>query len=69
MAFKSMITNFVLVYLDNIIVYSKNLVDQFGHLREVFIKSREYGVSLNIIKCVFSTSQGKFLGHIVSKDG
>ena len=68
-AFKNMIGRFVLVYLDDIIVYSKNISDHFGHLRQVFIRCREYGVSLNPRKCVFATNQGKFLGHIVSKDG
>ena len=46
MAFKNMIERFVLVYLDDIIVYSKNVEDYFGHLRQVFITCREFGVSL-----------------------
>jgi len=33
MAFKNMIERFVLVYLDDIIVYSKNVEDHFDHLR------------------------------------
>ena len=66
---KNMIEKFVLVYLDDIIVYSKNVIDHFGHLRKVFIRCREYGVSLNSRKCIFATNQGKLLGHIVSKDG
>lgn len=33
MAFKNMIEKFVLVYLDNIIVYSKNVEDHFGHMK------------------------------------
>ena len=56
MAFKSMLEKFVLVYLDDIIVYSKNMAYHFGHLRKVFIKCREYGVSVNPSKCVFSTN-------------
>ena len=69
MAFKNMIEKFVLVYIDDIIVNSKNVIDHFGHLRKVFLRRREYGVPLNPNKCVFSTNQGKFLGHIISKDG
>ena len=56
-------------YLDEIIVYSKNVLDQFGHLKQVFIKCMEYGVSLNLRKYVFVTNQGKLLGHILSRDG
>lgn len=69
MAFKNMIERLVLVYLDNIIMYSKNVAGHFGHLKQVFIRCREYGVSLNPSKCIFSTNQGKLLGHIVSKYG
>lgn len=69
MAFKSILEKFVLVYLDDIIVYLKNVEDHFGNLRQVFIKCKEYGVSLNPSKCVFTTSQERFQGHIVSMDG
>ena len=69
MVFKKMIEKFVLVYLDDIIVYSKNVADHFDHLRKVFLRCREFGVSLNLGKRVFTTNQEKLLGHIVSKDG
>ena len=69
MAFKNMIERFVLVYLDDITVYSKNVAYHFGHLKQVFIRCREYGVSLKPIKYVFATNQGKLLGYIVSKEG
>ena len=58
----------MLIYLDDIIVYSKHATKHFDHPRKVFIKCREYGVSLNPKKCVFSTNQGK-LGYIVLRDG
>ena len=64
-----MIDKFVLIYLDDIRIYSKNVEDHFDHLRQVFPRCREFGVSLNPSKCIFSTSQGKLLGHIVSEDG
>lgn len=69
MPFKNMIERFVLVYLDDITLCSKNVVNHLGHFRQVFIRCREYGVSLNLSKCVFATNQGKNLRHIVSKDG
>ena len=39
-AFKSMLEKFVLVYLDDITMYSKNEIDHFGHLIQVLIKCR-----------------------------
>lgn len=47
MAFKGVLENFVLIYLNDIIVYSKHAIDHFDHSRKVFIKCREYGISLN----------------------
>lgn len=68
MTFKNMIEKIVLVYLDDITIYSRSVIDHFGHLREVLIKCRDFCVYLNPLKYVFSTNQGNFLGHIVSKD-
>ena len=39
------------------------------HLRQVFIKCRKYGISLNPKKSLFGLEEGKILGHIISKDG
>lgn len=47
MAFKNMFEIFLLVYLDDITVYPTNVMDHFGHLRQVFLKCKEFGVSLN----------------------
>lgn len=40
MAFNNMLEILKLVYLDDITVYSKNVVDHFGHLKKVFTKCR-----------------------------
>ena len=37
------------------------------HLRQIFERCRKYGISLNPKKCVFAVTEGKLLGHIVSK--
>ena len=52
MAFKNMIEKFVLVYLDDITIYSRSVIDHFGYLRQVSIKCREFGVSLNPSVCL-----------------
>ncbi|KAH9299884.1 hypothetical protein KI387_044107 [Taxus chinensis] len=69
MAFKGLINNVVLIYLDDITVFSKNAADHLSHLRQVFMRCRRFGVSLNPRKCIFLTHEGKLLGHIVSKEG
>ncbi|KAH9307129.1 hypothetical protein KI387_043801 [Taxus chinensis] len=69
MAFKGLIKKVVLVYLDDITVFSKNAADHLFHLRQVFQRCRRFGVSLNPKKCVFLAHKGKLLGHIVYREG
>ena len=58
---------FVVVYLDDIVVYSETLVDHVNHLRKVFSKLREYKLYVKKEKCEFCRQEVKFLGHWVSK--
>lgn len=39
------------------------------HLRQVFLKCKKYGISLNPKKNLVRLEEGKLLGHIISKDG
>ena len=56
---------FVLIYLDDLTVYSHSHHDHLKHLRKVFMKCRRYGISLNPKKSQFALNEGKLLGHIV----
>jgi hypothetical protein len=47
----------------------KKKEEHIHHLRQVFERCRLYGISLNLKKCLFVVSEGKLLGHIVSKEG
>ena len=58
----------VVIYMDNITVYSRWAKDHIRHLKRVFIKFRRYGISLNPRKSNFALEEGKFLGHIISKE-
>ena len=69
MAFHDFIDKFMVIYQDDLTTYSKKFEDHCGHLERIFIKALEYGVSLNPYKCSFGVTEGKLLGHIVSKDG
>jgi hypothetical protein len=68
-AFDDLIGNIIQVYLDDLTVYSKNRSDHFDHLKQVFLRCRKFGMSLNPKKFVFGVTQGKLLGHIVSNSG
>jgi hypothetical protein len=68
-AFRGLINQSVVVYLDDVTIFSKNKKDHLSHLRVVLERCRKYGISLNPKKSVFVVEQGKLLGFIVSKDG
>ena len=68
-AFMGLKDKFVLIYLDDLTVYSNNHEEHLKHLRRVFLKCRKFGISLNLKKSQFALSKGKLLGHIVSAKG
>jgi hypothetical protein len=60
---------FVVIYLDDSIVFSRYDKEHCYHLRKVFLKCRNFGLSLNPKKSLFAMKEGKLLGHIVSAEG
>jgi len=57
---------FVVIYLDDITVFSRSDKEHCEHLRKVFLKCKKLGLSLNPKKSLFTMQEGKLLGHIVS---
>jgi hypothetical protein len=68
-AFKDLIEKFMADYQYDLTFHSKLRERHFKHLRQVFERCRMYVISLNLKKCLFSISEGKILGHVVSKEG
>ena len=60
---------FMVIYLDDITVFSRSDKEHRCHLRKVFLKCRRFGLSLNPKKSLFAVMEGKLLGHIVSAEG
>jgi len=60
---------FVVIYLDDITVFSHSREDHIKHMERVLEKCRRFGISLNPKKSNFVVDEGKLLGHVVSKDG
>ncbi|GBG66114.1 hypothetical protein CBR_g55458 [Chara braunii] len=63
--FRAMLNRFVLVYLDDILVYSRSLEDHLGHLRRVLETLRLTKYKANRDKCEF-VQDLEYLGHFVS---
>ena len=57
-----------IIYLDDIILFSKTLEEHIEKLRSVFEKLAAAGLKLKLSKCEFFKLQVTYLGHIVSKD-
>jgi len=68
-AFKGLINKTVVVYLDDITVFSRKRSNHLCDLNQIFQRCKRYGISLNPKKSFFALDQGKLLGFIVSKDG
>ena len=66
-AFRGLVNHLVVVYLDDVNVYSKCQHDHINHLRKVFERCRKFEVSLNPKKTFFVVSEGILLGCVVSK--
>jgi hypothetical protein len=57
------------VYIDNMLVKTKDEENHLEDLEETFKTLRQYHMKLNPSKCVFGVSSGKFLGFMVSQRG
>jgi hypothetical protein len=60
---------FVVVFIDDILVYSKNEDDHIKHLHTVLQRLRDHRLYAKLSKCDFWLKEIKFLGHTISQDG
>ena len=66
---RAFIGRFVVVYFDDILIYSKSLEDHVTHLRAVFDALRAARLFGNLEKCTFCTDRVVFLGYVVTAQG
>ena len=59
------IDKFVLVYLDDVLVYSNNEDELKAHLCQVFDWLHDHKLQAKLKKCEFGKSHVKYLGHVV----
>ncbi|TQD86597.1 hypothetical protein C1H46_027863 [Malus baccata] len=67
--FQEYLDRFVIVFIDDILVYSKSESDHIRHLNLVLRKLREHQLYAKFSKCQFWLDQVAFLGHVVSAQG
>lgn len=64
--FRPFLRKFVLVFFDDILVYSKSIEAHISHLQHVFEQMRAHTLVAKLFKCCFGTSKVEYLGHFVS---
>ena len=67
--FMEYLDKFVVVYLDDILIYLKNKEEHAEHLRLVLMKLREHRLYAKFSKCEFWLPEVTYLGHVISAKG
>jgi hypothetical protein len=67
--FHPFLRHFVLVFFDDILIYSKTWQAHLAHVDQVLHLLSKHKLFLKQSKCGFGTSEVEYLGHIVGKDG
>jgi len=68
-ALKPFLDNFVIVYLDDILIFSNTVEEHEQHLRQVLRKLADHQLYAKASKCEFFRTEVDFRGHIVGADG
>jgi hypothetical protein len=69
LVFMPELDKFVVVFIDDILIYSKNTKDHRKHLRIVLTRLREHKLYAKFSKCKFWLKKVPFLGHVLSNEG
>ncbi len=64
-----MLDHYVIVYIDDILVYSETLQEHVQHVRSVLQRLIKYQLYAKLEKCEFHTTSVAFLGYIISQEG
>jgi hypothetical protein len=67
--FMDELDKFVIVFIDDILVYSKSIQEHEQHLRVVLEKLRIHRLYAKFSKCEFCLERVAFLGHILTTEG
>ena len=65
--FHDFLDKFVVVYIDDIVIYSANLEEHLEHLKLMFARLREHQLYVKQEKCEFAKTSIKFLGHVIEQ--
>ena len=61
--------SFVVVYLDDILIFSQTWEEHLHHIRRVLQTVRKHKLCANLEKCTFGMTQVQYLGYIIDEQG
>jgi hypothetical protein len=67
--FMDYLDKFVVVFIEDILIYSQSKEEHAGHLRMVLQILREHQLYAKLSKCKFWIDEVLYLGHIINKEG
>ena len=67
--FESQLGKNIKIYINDMVVKSKMVLEYLGDLQAIFQILRKYKLRLNAFKCSFGMGSGKFLGYMVTHRG
>ena len=67
--FREQLDDFVIIFLDDILVYSKDLDSHVAHVRQTLSILRHHQLYAKVSKCAFFQTSVEYLGHVVSAQG
>ena len=67
--FRDLLDNTVLIYLDDILIFSDDHSSHEAHVRQVLERLIEHGLYCKAEKCEFAVDSTEFLGFVISRDG
>ena len=58
----------MMVYVDDVIIYSKTAEEYLYHIQQILEKLRKHGLYIKPKKCKFTETEISYLGHIINRD-
>jgi hypothetical protein len=66
---RGLLDDFVIVYLDDILIFLKNEKEHAKHVKQVLARLRAANLFAKLSKCEFHQKELKFLGYLINEEG
>lgn len=69
MTYRNMLDKWIIVYIEDVLMYSSSLEEQVHHVRSVLTHLVQYQLYTKVENCEFHQTSTSFLGYIISQEG